>query len=189
LAGNLSDLNCRGTCTARGISPSPIRPIDSELSNNAVIHNPYTRTAGAGTRNSHSQAALFVGIEVNLLAFFKDDANYHRSTTSSARHALLIFTYSALFFSLSAAISGLILTDEFGALPVRASRKPDPIQQGVFDSSALDLLQSYGAKRSWIWVMWHCESFLPSFCKTLRPPRGPRLPLPPTQKNVYTPPH
>ncbi|KAI0298222.1 hypothetical protein BC826DRAFT_998611 [Russula brevipes] len=100
-------------------------------------------------------AALFVGIEVNLLAFVKDDANYHRSTTSSARHALLIFTYSALFFSLSAAISGLILTDEFGALPVRASRKPDPIQQGVFDSSALDLLQSYGAKRSWIWVMWH----------------------------------
>jgi hypothetical protein len=47
--------------------------------------------------------------------------------------------------------------DEFRELPVRASRKKDLIQQGVFDSGALDLLQSYGAKRSWIWVMWHCE--------------------------------
>jgi len=75
----------------------------------------------------------------------------------SAKHALLIFTYSALFFCLSAIISGLILTDEFGELPVRASRKKDLIQQGTFDSGALDLLQNYGAKRSWIWVMWHCE--------------------------------
>jgi hypothetical protein len=69
----------------------------------------------------------------------------------------LIFTYSALFFCISATISGLILTDEFRELPVRASRQKDPIQQGVFDSGALDLLQTYGAKRSWIWVMWHCE--------------------------------
>jgi hypothetical protein len=50
--------------------------------------------------------------------------------------------------------------DEFRELPVRASRKKDLIQQGVFDSGALDLLQSYGAKRSWIWVMWHCECHL-----------------------------
>jgi len=84
-----------------------------------------------------------------------------RETNKSARHALLIFTYSALFFCLSATISGLILTDEFGELPVRASRKKDLIQQGVFDSGALDLLRTYGAKRSWIWVMWHCEFFFP----------------------------
>jgi hypothetical protein len=94
---------------------------------------------------------------VQLLSFFKNDANFHRSVENSAMHALLIFTYLALFFSISAAVSGLILTDEFGALPVRASRKSDPIQQGLFDSGTLDLLQSYGAKRSWIWIMWHCE--------------------------------
>jgi hypothetical protein len=133
------------------------------------------------------QAALFVGVEVNLLAFFKDDANYHRSTTSSARHALLIFTYSALFFSLSAAISGLILTDEFGALPVRASRKPDPIQQGVFDSSALDLLQSYGAKRSWIWLMWHCESFLSAKPCDPPPPTDPKKRVHPSSLTDRTP--
>jgi len=91
-----------------------------------------------------------------LLSFVKDDSNFeNRDLNKSANHALLIFTYCALFFCLSATISGLILTDEFGELPVRASRKRDPIQQGTFDSGALDLLQNYGAKRSWIWVMWH----------------------------------
>jgi hypothetical protein len=96
-------------------------------------------------------------IEVHLLSFVKNESNYSRETNKSARHALLIFTYSALFFCISATVSGLILTDEFGELPVRASRKKDPIQEGVFDSGALDLLRTYGAKRSWIWVMWHCE--------------------------------
>jgi hypothetical protein len=104
---------------------------------------------------------LFVLVEVHLLSFVKDESHYSRHTNKSARHALLIFTYSALFFCLSAAVSGLILTDEFGELPVRASRKKDPIQEGVFDSNALDLLRSYGAKRSWIWVMWHCECQVP----------------------------
>lgn len=112
-----------------------------------------------------NQAALFVIVEVHLLSFVKDESNYtSRHTDKSARHALLIFTYSALFFSLSATISGLILTDEFGELPVRASRKKDPIQEGVFDSGALDLLRTYGAKRSWIWVMWHCEEFRSTPC-------------------------
>lgn len=87
----------------------------------------------------------------------KDDSNYRKGVDNAAKHAVLIFTYSALFFSISATISGLILTDEFRELPVRASQKKDLIQQGVFDSGALDLLQTYGAKRSWIWVMWHCE--------------------------------
>jgi hypothetical protein len=109
------------------------------------------------TKHRRNQAALFVIVEVNLLSFIKDESNYSRHTNKSARHALLVFTYSALFFCLSATVSGLILTDEFGELPVRASRKKDLIQEGVFDSGALDLLRTYGAKRSWIWVMWHCE--------------------------------
>ncbi len=109
------------------------------------------------THLSQYQTALFVIVEIHLLSFVKDESNYSRDTNKSARHALLIFTYTALFFCLSATVSGLILTDEFGELPVRASRKKDPIQEGVFDSGALDLLRSYGAKPSWIWVMWHCE--------------------------------
>jgi hypothetical protein len=129
------------------------------------VHSPKSSRAATPTLTHHfiSKAALFVLAEVHLLSFIKDESNYSptRQTTKSARHALLLFTYSALFFSLSATLSGLILTDEFGELPVRASRKKDPIQEGVFDSGALDLLRTYGAKRSWIWVMWHC-AFPPS---------------------------
>jgi len=122
-------------------------------------HTYLSQLQNATSYTPRNQAALFVLIEVHLLTFVKDESNYSRDTNKSARHALLIFTYSALFFCLSATVSGLILTDEFGELPVRASRKKDPIQEGVFDSNALDLLRSYGAKRSWIWVMWHCEWF------------------------------
>jgi hypothetical protein len=125
------------------------------------LSHTHTHKTKPYTRN---QAALFVLVEVHLLSFVKDESHYSRHTDKSARHALLIFTYTALFFGLSATVSGLILTDEFGELPVRASRKKDPIQEGVFDSNALDLLRSYGAKRSWIWVMWHCE------CQSSPPP-------------------
>ncbi|KAH9049826.1 hypothetical protein EDB83DRAFT_2266689, partial [Lactarius deliciosus] len=92
---------------------------------------------------------LFAVIEVCLLSFVKNDANFDRNVVgNSAKDALLIFTYLGLFFSVSAAVSGLILTDDFGELPVRASRQRE---EGLFDSGTLELLQSYGAKRSWIW--------------------------------------
>ncbi|KAH8976725.1 hypothetical protein EDB86DRAFT_3094681 [Lactarius hatsudake] len=105
-------------------------------------------------------AGLFAVIEVCLLSSVKNDANFDRNVVgNSAKDALLIFTYLGLFFSVSAAVSGLILTDDFGELPVRASRQRDSMEEGLFDSGTfkgtLELLQSYGAKRSWIWVMWH----------------------------------
>ncbi|KAI0263547.1 hypothetical protein BC834DRAFT_844438 [Gloeopeniophorella convolvens] len=100
-------------------------------------------------------AGLFAIVEAHLLSFVKDEQHFHKHVGNSAKHALLIFTYSALFCFLSAAVSGLILTDEFGELPVRASRKSDPIQQGTFDSGVIALLETYGAKRGWLWVMWH----------------------------------
>ncbi|KAH9974892.1 hypothetical protein BGW80DRAFT_121945 [Lactifluus volemus] len=101
-------------------------------------------------------AALFALLEVHFLSFVKNDAHFQNHHIGHpARHALLIFTYCALFFCISGAVSGLILTDEFGELPVRASRKSDPIQHGLFDSGSLDLLQSYGARQSSVWVMFH----------------------------------
>jgi hypothetical protein len=88
----------------------------------------------------------------------KNPVHYTHPHTRAARQALLAFSYSALFFNCSATISSLVLTDEFGELPVRASRKSDPIKQGLFDSSSASLLEVYGARRSWRWVMWHCTS-------------------------------
>ncbi|KAH8980110.1 hypothetical protein EDB92DRAFT_1976220 [Lactarius akahatsu] len=101
-------------------------------------------------------AGLFAVVEVRILSFVKNDASFARNVVgNSAKDALLIFTYLGLFFSVSAAVSGLILTDDFGELPVRASRQRDSMELGLFDSGTSELLQSYGAKRSWIWVMWH----------------------------------
>ncbi|KAI0259384.1 hypothetical protein BC834DRAFT_635958 [Gloeopeniophorella convolvens] len=100
-------------------------------------------------------SGLFAVVEVLLLAFIKDPVHYTHPHKHAAIQALRAFSYCALFFSCSAAISSLVLTDEFGELPVRASRKADPIKQGIFDSSSASLLEVYGARRSWRWVMWH----------------------------------
>ncbi|KAH9056283.1 hypothetical protein EDB87DRAFT_1257901 [Lactarius vividus] len=100
-------------------------------------------------------AGLFAVVEVLLLFFIKNGANFHRSIVgNNTNNALLVFTYLGLFFSISAAVSGLILTDDFGELPVRASQR-DSMGSGWFDSGTWQLLQSYGAKRSGILVMWH----------------------------------
>jgi len=52
-------------------------------------------------------------------------------------------------------ISMLILSDEFGDLPVRASQSKNLLQDGVFIASTTVLLEAYGAPRYWRWVMWH----------------------------------
>src|ERR1700761_7598508 len=104
------------------------------------------------------QSGLLAVVEVVLLTFMKNPVHYTHPHTRAARQALLAFSYCALFFSCSATISSLVLTDEFGELPVRASRKSDPIKQGLFDSTSASLLEVYGARRSWRWVMWHCMS-------------------------------
>ncbi|KAH9019988.1 hypothetical protein EDB85DRAFT_2006555 [Lactarius pseudohatsudake] len=95
--------------------------------------------------------------------FHKNPVHYTHPHTRAARQALLAFSYCALVFSCSATISSLVLTDEFGELPVRASRKSDPIKQGLFDSSSASLLEVYGARRSWRWVMWHCTLHIPRY--------------------------
>ncbi|KAH9053591.1 hypothetical protein EDB87DRAFT_209974 [Lactarius vividus] len=88
------------------------------------------------------QAGRFAVIEIHLLSFVKNNANFDKSVGNSAKHALLIFTYLALFFSFGAVVSGLILTYGFGELPVQVSQERD-------------LSQSYRVRRTWVWVMRH----------------------------------
>ncbi|KAI0048475.1 hypothetical protein FA95DRAFT_1039715 [Auriscalpium vulgare] len=104
---------------------------------------------------SYAQSGLLAVVESQLIAFIKSPSSYPHAASTAQMNALLIFTYAAFFFSLSAMISSLVLTDEFGELPVRASRRSNPIRQGLYDSSAASLLESYGARKSWRWVMWH----------------------------------
>jgi len=88
-------------------------------------------------------AKMLAGVEVHLLASVKNNTTFNRCNTT---HALLMSTYSALFFFLSAALGGLILTNKFGEFLARESWKRDAIQCGD------------GSKRSsqCVWVMRHC---------------------------------
>jgi hypothetical protein len=90
------------------------------------------------------QAGRFAIMEVHLLSFVKNDANFDKSVGNSAKHALSMFTYLALFFCLGAVVSGNILTYGLGGLPMPASQEMGPSQ-------------SNRVKRTWVWVMWHCE--------------------------------
>ncbi|KAH9037758.1 hypothetical protein EDB84DRAFT_1437343 [Lactarius hengduanensis] len=79
----------------------------------------------------NAMTVVLAGVEVHLLSIIKNKYN--------TGNALLMSTYSALFFFLSAAVSGLVLTNKFGEFRVLASREGD----------------SFQSKRSWVWVMRH----------------------------------
>ncbi|KAI0048488.1 hypothetical protein FA95DRAFT_1490826, partial [Auriscalpium vulgare] len=100
-------------------------------------------------------SGLLAVVQAQLISFVKNPANYDSTPNHASMQALLALTYCDLFLCLSATVSALILTDEFGELPVRASRVSDPIKVGTFDSSAASLLEVYGARKSWRWVMFH----------------------------------
>jgi hypothetical protein len=93
-------------------------------------------------RRSTVLAGRFAIMEVHLLSFVKNDANFDKSVGNSAKHALSMFTYLALFFCLGAVVSGNILTYGLGGLPMPASQEMGPSQ-------------SNRVKRTWVWVMWH----------------------------------
>ncbi|KAI9463950.1 hypothetical protein BJY52DRAFT_876783 [Lactarius psammicola] len=109
----------------------------------------------AAYKSSTVLAGRFAVVEVHLLSFVKNDANFDNGVGDSAKHALLMFTYLTLFFCLGAVVSGLILTYGFGEFLVRTSQERDLIRQGLVDSGTLYPLQSHGVKRTWIWVMRH----------------------------------
>jgi len=64
---------------------------------------------------------LFVGVEVPLLFFLKSDSNFQRSG-NAAKQALLALAYGGLFFSFSAAFSGLILTTQLRKIPAQTPK-------------------------------------------------------------------
>ncbi|KAH8990832.1 hypothetical protein EDB92DRAFT_1946359 [Lactarius akahatsu] len=97
-------------------------------------------------------ARRFAVIEVHLLSFVKNDANFDKGVGSSAKHTLLIFTYLALFFYLSAVVGGHILMYGSGELPVRPPQERGMVRQGLPDSGTSD---PDGVKRTSVLVMWH----------------------------------
>ncbi|KAH9056302.1 hypothetical protein EDB87DRAFT_1637700 [Lactarius vividus] len=88
-----------------------------------TVTSPTTSWNNKWLPNAMTVAKVLAGVEVHLLSIVKH--NYNTGI------ALLMSTYSALFFFLSAA---------FGEFRVLASREGD----------------SFQSKPSWVWVMRHC---------------------------------
>ncbi|KAH9056301.1 hypothetical protein EDB87DRAFT_1637698 [Lactarius vividus] len=57
---------------------------------------------------------IFMGVEVPLLLFIKDDSNFPKSIGGNTKQVLLTLAYGSIFFSLSAAVSGFVLTYKLG---------------------------------------------------------------------------
>lgn len=117
-----------------------------------------------------SQAALFAVIESQLLVFIKDAIRNNIGEDTSSGQALLAFTYLALFLSLGATMSSLLLTDELGSVTLRASRcsasGEDTLRHSIYDEGSSKLLTRFnGGRQSWRWVMWHCASPPPTISR------------------------
>ena len=102
-------------------------------------------------------------LQGQLLVFIKNAVRNDIGEMTSSGQALLALTYLALFLSISAAMSSLVLTDELGSVHLRAARavalEGNTVSQGSYDEAAGELLTRFnGGRGSWRWVMWHCKS-------------------------------
>lgn len=103
-------------------------------------------------------AALFAVIESVLLLFFSNISPEKMNPEGAGGQAVMVLTYLAFFFSISATFSSLLLTDELGELHVRASHRESKLvslDSGVIYEDPSDLLSRYGARKTWRPVMWH----------------------------------
>ncbi|QRV85686.1 transmembrane protein [Ceratobasidium sp. AG-Ba] len=88
-------------------------------------------------------------MEAQLLGFVKTAPGI-KDTSSTAYQVLVALTYVALFFSVSATVSSLILTDECTDLDVRAASKPkrNELEEMEAGMSIDELLVEYGMRKS-----------------------------------------
>lgn len=73
--------------------------------------------------------------------------------------ALLAMTYGALLLSSSATVDSLLLTDEIGELQAHASARvlELPDEHSDLRRRAVAILEDYGVRSKWKWVILHCE--------------------------------
>jgi hypothetical protein len=88
------------------------------------------------------RAKVSACVEALLLSIVKNKFNFHRCNTT---HGLLMSTYSAFFFFLSATLSRLVLTKKSGEFLVWAPWNKDTVRWG------------HGSKCSRIWLTVHRE--------------------------------
>ncbi|KAI0263579.1 hypothetical protein BC834DRAFT_971263 [Gloeopeniophorella convolvens] len=150
--GPILGLNVDGLGTAfdstRPVSLSSVeRAVASERVENATKHKLSTYQAAAVV------STVLAGLESQLLIFFKTSFNPAQSPKQNILSLMIALTYIALIFSVSATISSLVLTENFGDVPRMVARLRERLRSGAAPSPT-----TFGdqiAPRRWRWMEWH----------------------------------
>ncbi|KZV75932.1 hypothetical protein PENSPDRAFT_661433 [Peniophora sp. CONT] len=104
-------------------------------------------------------SSIIAGVEAQLLVFYNDKGSFGTPDTdppSVIQVVLEILTYIALVCSVSATITSLLLTDEFGEIPTRSARGRDArTEGGQFAGTDFTILRSFRLRRGSEIVMYH----------------------------------
>jgi hypothetical protein len=84
-------------------------------------------TCDADTIFLSTQSTVLAGVESQLLVFFKSSPDFTQQPVPVILQYLLVLTYIALIFSISTTISSLILTINFGNIPMLVGRSQEKI--------------------------------------------------------------
>ena len=113
-----------------------------------------------------SQSTVLAAVESQFLVFFKSCPELAQQAAPPTLQYLLVLTYVALIFGVSATISSLVLTRNFGNVPRLVERLRERIngtgtdmRQG-FEISPTKLNNGQGlAPRRWRLIELHCEYY------------------------------
>lgn len=101
-------------------------------------------------------STVLSGVESQLLVFFKSSPNSTQQPTPAILECLLLLTYVALIFSMSATISSLVLTENFGNIPMLVARFRENITTPRFETASFEArLSDDITPRRWRWIEWH----------------------------------
>ncbi|KAI9450380.1 hypothetical protein BJY52DRAFT_1302917 [Lactarius psammicola] len=101
-------------------------------------------------------STVLSGVESQLLVFFKSFPSSTQQPSPAILQYLLLLTYVALIFSMSATISSLVLTENFGNVPMLVARFRENITTPKFETASLqERLSDNITPRRWRWIEWH----------------------------------
>ncbi|KAI0341251.1 hypothetical protein BDW22DRAFT_342670 [Trametopsis cervina] len=123
---------------------------------------PYIQSLQAGWLAVLPSAAAVGGLlaatETSFLVFFKtppQNPGDDFAATKASHNAILILTYIALLFSISATFSSLVLADEFAGLPDHAARSDVPTEGNLITRDHWHALVTYGLRPAVGWLVMH----------------------------------
>jgi hypothetical protein len=114
-----------------------------------------------------SQSTVLAGVESQFFVFFKSCPELAQQSAPDELQYLLVLTYVALIFGVSATISSLVLTRNFGNVPRLIGRLQERIDATSISMRGFEIppyqtkpIDVHGiAPRRWRWIEWHCEYF------------------------------